>query len=31
MQDPENTNKFPIELLEYENNIDELIRKLNLK
>ena len=31
MQDPENTNKFPIELMEYDNNIDELIRKLNLK
>ena len=31
MQDPENTNKFPIELLEYDNNLDELIRKLNLK
>ena len=29
--DPENTNKFPIELMEYDNNIDELIRKLNLK
>ena len=28
---PENTNKFPIELMEYDNNIDELIRKLNLK
>ena len=31
MQEPENTNKFPIELMEYDNNIDELIRKLNLK
>ena len=31
MQDPENTNKFPIELMEYDNNLDELIRKLNLK
>jgi hypothetical protein len=29
--EPENTNKFPIELMEYDNNIDELIRKLNLK
>ena len=31
VQEPENTNKFPIELIEYDNNIDELIRKLNLK
>ena len=31
VQEPENTNKFPIELMEYDNNIDELIRKLNLK
>ena len=31
VQEPENTNKFPIELLEYDNNIDELIKKLNLK
>ena len=31
VQDPENTNKFPIELMEYDNNLDELIRKLNLK
>ena len=31
MQEPENTNKFPIELMEYDNNIDELIRKLNIK
>ena len=29
--EPENTNKFPIELMEYDNNIDELIKKLNLK
>ena len=29
--EPENTNKFPIELIEYDNNIDELIKKLNLK
>ena len=29
--EPENTNKFPIELMEYDNNIDELITKLNLK
>ena len=29
--DPENTNQFPLELLEYDNNIDELIRKLDLK
>ena len=31
IQEPENTNQFPIELLEYDNNIDELIKKLNLK
>ena len=31
VHDPENTNKFPIELMEYDNNIEELIRKLNLK
>ena len=29
--EPENTNQFPLELLEYDNNIEELIRKLNLK
>jgi hypothetical protein len=31
MQEPENTNKFPVELMEYDNNIDELIKKLNIK
>ena len=31
INDPENTNQFPVELLEYDNNIDELIRKLDLK
>ena len=31
VMDPENTNQFPLELLEYDNNIDELIRKLDLK
>jgi len=29
--DKENTNQFPVELLEYDNNIEELIRKLNIK
>jgi hypothetical protein len=29
--DQENTNQFPVELLEYDNNIEELIRKLNIK
>jgi hypothetical protein len=29
--DPENTNQFPLELLEYDNNIEELILKLNIK
>ena len=29
--DPENTNQFPLELLEYDNNIEELIRKLDIK
>ena len=31
MMEPENTNQFPVELLEYDNNIEELIRKLNMK
>ena len=31
MAEPENTNKFPVELFEYDNNIEELIRKLDLK
>ena len=31
MAEPENTNKFPLELFEYDNNIEELIRKLDLK
>ena len=29
--DKENANQFPVELLEYDNNIEELIRKLNIK
>ena len=29
--EPENTNQFPLELLEYDNNIEELIRKLDIK
>ena len=29
--DQENTNQFPVELLEYDNNIEELIHKLNIK
>ena len=29
--EPENTNQFPLELLEYENNLEELIRKLDIK
>ena len=31
MMEPENTNQFPVELMEYDNNLEELIRKLNLK
>ena len=31
MAEPENKNKFPLELFEYDNNIEELIRKLDLK
>ena len=31
IKEPENTNQFPIELLEYDNNIEELIKKLNIK
>ena len=31
IKEPENTNQFPVELLEYDNNIEELIKKLNLK
>lgn len=29
--EPENTNQFPLELFEYDNNIEELILKLNIK
>ena len=29
--EPENINQFPLELLEYDNNIEELIRKLDIK
>lgn len=29
--EPENPNQFPVELYENENNIEELIRKLNIK
>ena len=31
MMEPENINQLPLELLEYDNNIEELIRKLNMK
>ena len=31
MMEPENTNQFPLELLEYDNNLEELIRKMNMK
>lgn len=31
VMEPENTNQFPLELLEYDNNIEELIRKLDIK